>query len=255
MKQIIALVLILSSLNTLCQKTAADTSVMFFYTQQQRLLYNIANAHFPAATKRVDTYNSLSSFITAHPKQEISFSLIAGAVNLSALQIETLINLTDSSLSKSSFKSSTIVTLRRLQVAETGKLFPKLLLADTLGNITSVEDLRGKIILIDLWSSWCRPCRKQIPGLKKIYNQYKEKGFEIIGISMDSDKADWLKAVINDKQDWKNYCELTTWSQNTTARKFSITAIPSNFLLDKNGIILGQDLSEEQISYLLSKAF
>ena len=254
---IILLILFLCSLAVFSQtsENVKDTSDFFYYTQIQNALYKITNSNSTIENKRRDAYHHIYSVLKEHPKKEINFSIIASALNLTSLQIDTLINLVDSSLNKSPHKANAEVTRRRLNFTETGKQFPNLILTDTLGNSIYFQDFKGNAVLVDLWSSWCLPCRQQIPELKKIYTKYKSKGFEIIGISMDNDKAAWLGAIIKDKQNWKHYCELKTFSRNKISKQLSVYGIPSNFLLDKNGIILGQDLSPDQISCLLSKEY
>lgn len=255
MRYIILILFILTSTFSFAQNSnnVKDTAFYYHYAQLQNALYQIEQASISQQNKREKTYFTLTAFITKHAKEEINFSVIAAAVNLSAGQIDTLITLVDTSLNQSPYKANAIVTRRRLNVTETGKQFPTTLaFTDTLGNKTFVENYKGKMLLIDLWSSWCGPCRQQIPALKKIYKKYKNKGFEIIGISLDNDKTAWLNAIEKDKQTWIQFCELKGWPQDKTARYLNIYSIPSNFLLDENGIILGQDLSSDQIEYIVS---
>ncbi|MCY7293497.1 MAG: TlpA family protein disulfide reductase [Ferruginibacter sp.] len=254
MRYFILSILILTTLTVFCQTTnnAKDTAFYYHYAQVQNALYKIANAGISQQNKREKIYFTIADFVTKHPTEEINFSIVAAAVNLSALQIDTLVALIDTSLNKSAYKANALITRRRLTVTETGKQFPSLALTDTLGKQTLVEDYKGKIVLIDFWSSWCMPCRQQIPALKEIYKKYKNKDFEIVGISLDKDKTAWLNAIKNDNQNWLQFCELKGWPQDKIARYLNIYSIPSNFLIDKNGIILGQDLSPEQISYIIA---
>ena len=254
MRLFLFLIFIITSLNSICQilNNSKDTSNNYFYSQLQYELYKIDNSTISQTNKREKAYPAIADFIKKYPIEERSFSIIRDAVNLTALQIDTLIKLIDTSLNKSAYKANALVTLQRLTITETGKQFPSLALTDTFGKQTYIEEYKGKIILLDLWSSWCAPCRQQIPALKKLYKKYKNKGFEIIGISLDKDKTAWLNAIKNDKQDWPHFCELKGWPQDRTARFLNIYSIPSNFLLDKNGIILGQDLSPEQIAYIIA---
>ena len=186
-------------------------------------LYNQSQDVFDSA-KKENFYRALKAIIIQYPKDEFSFSLISLATNLTYQQVDTLISLTDPSIYKSPNKSSADVTLKRISVAETGKPFPSLILTDTTGEKTSIANLKGKVVFIDVWSSWCVSCREKIPDIKKIYQKYKNKGLEIIGISLDSDKQKWLNAIKKDKQPWKAYCELTSFTdyKNTFANRFYI---------------------------------
>src|SRR4030088_3265450 len=80
-----------------------------------------------------------------------------------------------------------------------GQTAPEISLPDTKGNSVNLSSFRGKIVLIDFWASWCGPCRQANPGVVKLYNKYKDKGFEVFGVSLDSKKNDWLKAIKHDK--------------------------------------------------------
>ncbi|RYD82579.1 MAG: TlpA family protein disulfide reductase [Sphingobacteriales bacterium] len=225
------------------------------YASIQNKLYNIANSNGDYANKQTAAYNSLSGFIKKYPKEKNCLYLLTDAVNLTMPQFDSLLNLLDSSSRQSEYWSSVQATKRRIAVAETGKLFPDIDLADTSGIITSTKSFRGKIILIDFWSSWCGPCRQQIPSLIKIYKKYRQKGFEIIGISMDNNKQAWLEAIQKDKQQWIQFCDLVKFSENKTARYFSIYGIPANFLINEEGIIVGQDISPDQVAGYLAKRF
>lgn len=253
MRPFIIAIFLLLRLTSLCQSSYENSALLNSdYSQIQNALYKISNSHTSIKRMQDDAYDTIASFIKKYPKSENGLYLIGAAVNLTYLQVDTLINLLDSSLNKSPYKGNAEYTKRRIWSAETGKLFPSLNLPDSSGKTVTIENYRGKTLLIDFWSSWCKPCRQEIPDLKKIYSKFKNRDFEMIGISMDRDRAAWLNAVREDKQSWKQYCELVPWKDNKIANRFYIFGIPANFLLDKNGIILGQDLSPEQIAYLAS---
>ena len=207
----------------------------------------------PDSAKKQNLYRVLKSFIIANPTNENNFMFIYWGLNLSYKQVDTLMRLVDSSIYRSPQRAWADITLKRISAAETGKAFPVLILTDTSGNELSISSLKGKIVLIDAWSSWCSPCREEIPDLIKLYKKYNSKGFEIIGISMDEDKQKWLSAIHQDKQPWKSYCEFRNWRSNKFASRFSIYAIPANFLIDQNGILVGQNLSVENIKHWIQQ--
>lgn len=219
----------------------------------QRFLQDNEKLKVPDSVKRQNLYRELRSFIIKYPGNENNFLFIFEGVNLTYKQVDSLVKLVDSSMSSSPQKAYADVLLKRLSVAETGKPFPALTLVDTLGQELSISDLKGKIVFIDVWSSWCGPCREQIPDLKKLYKKYNSMGLEVIGISMDDNKESWLKAIEKDKQPWKAYCELRNWRYNKFAMRFSIFAIPANFLIDQNGILVGQNLSPEALRSWLAQ--
>ena len=111
------------------------------------------------------------------------------------------------------------------------------------GDMLSLSELVGKskLLLIDFWASWCGPCRAENPNVVEIYNDYHEKGFDILGVSLDMKKENWVKAIEDDGLIWHNISDLKYW-QNEAARAYAVSAIPSNVLLDQNGIIIAKDL-------------
>ncbi|MDB5231643.1 MAG: hypothetical protein JWN76_2448 [Chitinophagaceae bacterium] len=114
---------------------------------------------------------------------------------------------------------------------------------DPDGHIVSLSDFKGKYVLIDFWASWCGPCRKENPNLVKTYNKFKDKGFEILSISLDQPgkKSDWLKAIKTDQLTWTQVSDLKFWD-NEIAKMYGVTSIPSNFLINPNGVIIGKNL-------------
>lgn len=111
------------------------------------------------------------------------------------------------------------------------------------GVMLSLSELVGKskLLLVDFWASWCGPCRAENPNVVEIYNEYHEKGFDVLGVSLDMKKENWIKAIEDDGLIWHNISDLKYW-QNEAAKAYAISAIPSNILLDENGIIIAKDL-------------
>ena len=122
------------------------------------------------------------------------------------------------------------------------KPFPDLQFKAVDGNDISISQFKGKFVLIDFWATWCGPCVKEMPALVKLYEEYHDKGFEIVGISLDPDIEALKKYLATNKIRWPQYFDGKTWD-NEIVKRFGIHSIPSTVLLDKNGIVLDKDLS------------
>ena len=129
------------------------------------------------------------------------------------------------------------------QNLSTGSQAAEINLPDLKGKNLSLSSLKGKVVLIDFWASWCVPCRKTIPSLKKVYSQYKEKGFEIYGISLDTEADSWKDAVKHDGITWLQVLD----ANGETAGVWNVNYIPNTFLLDKTGKIVAVNPTEEEL--------
>jgi thiol-disulfide isomerase/thioredoxin len=110
--------------------------------------------------------------------------------------------------------------------------------------------VKGKIKIIDFWASWCGPCRLNNPELKKIYDEFREKGLVIIGVSLDDEREDWEMAIETDGLDWTNVSSLKGWDCDVV-RLYNVTGVPSLFILDENNNIIATGLRDEQLKIFL----
>lgn len=142
------------------------------------------------------------------------------------------------------------------QTTAIGSPAPEISQKTPQGKTLKLSSLKGKVVLIDFWASWCRPCMISMPALKKTYAKYKDQGFEIYGVSLDRDSSRWANTITTQKLVWKHVSDLKYWS-NAAAKKYSVHGIPATFLIDKNGNIAGKNLHgtalELKIEELLAK--
>lgn len=136
-----------------------------------------------------------------------------------------------------------------------GAIAPDLAFPDPDGNIRKLSDLRGKVVLLDFWASWCRPCRGENPHVVAMYQKYHDKGFEVFSVSLDRDKESWKRAIASDGLVWPNHVsDLKYWSSEA-ARTYGVSSIPSTYLLDQNGRIIAKNLRGEALSNALKQLF
>jgi len=136
-----------------------------------------------------------------------------------------------------------------------GAIAPDLAFPDPDGNVRKLSDLRGKVVLLDFWASWCRPCRGENPHVVAMYQKYHDKGFEVFSVSLDRDKESWKRAIAADGLVWPNHVsDLKYWSSEA-ARIYGVSSIPSTFLLDQDGRIIAKNLRGEALSKALQQIF
>lgn len=157
-------------------------------------------------------------------------------------------------MKNSEFGATTDMRIKGRKITKVGLEAPGFTMKNNLGKEISLKDFKGKYVLIDFWASWCGPCRAEYPFLKKSYANFKDKGFEIIGVSLDSDKAKWLKALSEDSLSWANVTDLKA-AESPTAKLYGVQPIPDNFLVDPQGKIIARGLHREELENKLKVIF
>lgn len=134
-----------------------------------------------------------------------------------------------------------------------GQEAPEIVLPSPEGKEISLSSLRGKVVLVDFWASWCGPCRKEMPNVVKAYNKFKDKGFEIYGVSLDQDKDRWIEAIKKDGITWPQVSDLKYW-ESEPAKVYGVQGIPYTVLLDREGKILGKGLRGPELEKAIENA-
>ena len=140
----------------------------------------------------------------------------------------------------------------RTQAIKIGGEAPELILPMPNDKDLSLTSLRGKVVLIDFWASWCAPCRKELPNVKRAYEKYKNKGFEILGVSLDKDRTAWLEAISKEGLTWPQVSDLKFW-QSEACQIYAVQSIPYTVLIDKQGKIIATDLRGVELDKKLAE--
>ena len=185
-------------------------------------------------------------FILNNPGSYVSPGIIGHlANNLEANEIEDLLNILHENVVASPIAQELQERVIILKKSAIGQPAPDFELNDVEGNPVKLSDKIGaRLLLLDFWAVWCNPCRQENPNVVAVYNQYKDKGFDVFGVSLDKDKEAWLQAIDDDKLTWTHVSQLEGWTCDAVD-KYGVVSIPANFLIDENGIIVAKNLRGE----------
>jgi Peroxiredoxin len=204
----------------------------------------------------VEYKQTLKNFIAEHPDSPVSLVAISEMMktDFNLQEVEPVYGLISDRVKN--METGKRITAHILSFKKTaiGAKAPEFTQNDPDGNPIRLSDFRGKYLLVDFWASWCRPCRIENPNIVKAYEAYKNKNFEILGVSLDNpgNRTAWLNAVKRDNLTWPQVSDLQGW-KNEVAVLYGVQSIPQNFLLDPNGVIIAKNLKGEELTKKLAE--
>ena len=202
----------------------------------------------------LDKEAAIDSIISINTKSHVSPYFVVKYKMYSGdpTKLEMYRNLFDSSILSSPYIALIDQRIEKLNLTKVGNQIPNFTLPDTTGKLISIEDFRGQYVLIDFWASWCGPCRRENPNIVSAYNKFQDRGFTVLGVSLDKERDSWLKAIKKDELEWTQLSDLKGWN-NEVAELFGIRSIPFSILIDPQGNVVAKGLHGEELHVELNK--
>ena len=135
-----------------------------------------------------------------------------------------------------------------------GDKAPDIFLPDTSANFMKLSSLKGKVVLLDFWASWCGPCRRENPNVVRLYEKYKDKGLVILSVSLDENKQNWINAIKKDRLSWLHVSDLRGW-KSIAAASYGVQSIPQMYVIDKDGNIIAKNLRGAELDRFFEQQF
>lgn len=205
-----------------------------------------------------EVFEKKMDYIRNYPNSYMSLMALNSLLKpgFNAIEMENVYSSLDETVRQSLLAKDVDTRIQTVKKTQEGVQALDFTQPDVDGVLVKLSDYRGKYVLVDFWASWCAPCRRENPNLLKTYERFKDKGFEILGISLDkaTDKERWLKAIEKDGLTWKQVSDLKGW-ENEAAQLYEITAIPMNYLIDPQGKIIAKYLRGEELDNKLISIF
>ena len=171
---------------------------------------------------------------------------------MEAKEMEELYNLLGEAAKGSSYGVKINEKIDTMKKVAIGQPAPDFTIDTPEGTPLSLSSFKGKVVLVDVWASWCGPCRRANPEMVKLYSEVHDRGVEFLGVSLDKDKEAWLKAIKDDNLTWNHVSELTYWDSKVV-KAYAVSGVPFTLLVDQNGNIAGTKLHGEELKAAIEK--
>ena len=230
-------------------KTRLDTDYRKLIMDYKKYLENFISIHNKSIASLVAIYQKIGHqlLLDLNNRQDVSYFIkLDSSLTLTYPDNKHVIEFHKSITEYKRDEAERTMSMKNL---ETGAEIPDINLPNIKDRQERLSSLRGKVVLLDFWASWCKPCRQENPNLVKIYKKYKSRGFEIYSVSLDRAKDDWIKAIKDDNISWIQVSNMKYWS-SPIVKQFNVEELPYSILINREGKIvakglLGRELEKE----------